>query len=226
MDKKDHLTLTKLKMDELKPGDILLEQTYGKQKLSPTSWQIEKAQTFLTHNTNGGTGESYHALIVTHFDNSPLVPTPWMAEAVPPSVRRKNMLEWSGAAIVCRLEYDQGAAQLAGQAGFNLAGFATKAQNEMTRAVRAIFVPDTYGGSARKRIDKYKGRYEKDKRGPNRAFCSEFVILCYQIAMDYDNPYFPKIDAKYLVPKTLEGYLNKAWGWGLMGRFENMVVVA
>jgi hypothetical protein len=88
------------------------------------------------------------------------------------------------------------------------------------RAVGSVFASHKFDAGARQRLAKYTARASGS---PKNVFCSEYVILCYQMACgDLGLPqtaaHFPNRDAKYTTPWDLEAYLLKyAAVWQLLG---------
>jgi hypothetical protein len=73
-----------------------------------------------------------------------------------------------------------------------------------------------YGDGARERLMKYHGR---ESGAPKNCVCSEYVVLCYQLALGEAHPYFIRLDAKHTAPWDLEDYLLGKIGvnWMLAG---------
>ncbi|CAO3415764.1 hypothetical protein [Azospirillum endophyticum] len=86
------------------------------------------------------------------------------------------------------------------------------------RAVFAWAGSTSFGTGAFGRLQKYKERlsHTEHQGVVKNVFCSEFVILCYQLAFMDDaqktrqtNPLFINLDAKHSYPKHLREYLRK-----------------
>ena len=72
-----------------------------------------------------------------------------------------------------------------------------------------------FGTGAKGRLTKYHGRTTPV---PKNCVCSEFVVLCYQMALDEGDDHFIKLDAKFTTPWNLLSYLLKDIHWQLVGR--------
>ncbi|MBX3206573.1 MAG: hypothetical protein KF764_15985 [Labilithrix sp.] len=72
----------------------------------------------------------------------------------------------------------------------------------------------SFGSGARERLAKYRTRmavpFEDSAEAiVKNVFCSEFVVLCYQLASaDENGRHFIKLDAKHTLPKNLRAYLQ------------------
>ena len=86
---------------------------------------------------------------------------------------------------------------------------------------RAIFKSwsgsSTYSASARDRLQKYRDRMaafpalgeHQGRLVVKNVYCSEYVVLLFQLAApDEDDPYFIELNAKHVLPKTLERWLR------------------
>lgn len=91
---------------------------------------------------------------------------------------------------------------------------------------RAIFKSWTgtsdYGSGASGRVKKYLARLGADGAFTIAVYCSEFVILCYQLAAKGDEgaPFFIPLDGKHTLPKDLRNWLlqkSKTGTWKVMG---------
>ncbi|WP_372398128.1 hypothetical protein ABMY26_15410 [Azospirillum sp. HJ39] len=87
-----------------------------------------------------------------------------------------------------------------------------------SRAVFAWAGSTSFGEGAFGRLQKYKERlsHTEHQGVVKNVFCSEFVILCYQLSFLDDaqktrqtNPLFINLDAKHSYPKHLREYLRK-----------------
>jgi hypothetical protein len=214
-----------LQSANLEMGDILIGRL--RTNSSDTCRNIARAQRLFVHNvshpSSGGASNASHTAIVTYRKHEDLGATsldvPMIAEATPLRTRMASSLRYQSACPVYRLVADPVKAGLAAAVAETLVTRGAVVPYDKLRAVNALFGSACFGSSARERVQTYKARYEREGRGPNHAFCSEFVILCYQIALDFNDPYCPQLDAKHSTPKNLEGSLNQARGWRLMGRF-------
>lgn len=82
----------------------------------------------------------------------------------------------------------------------------------------------TYGSDAKVRVATYRERLALKGNHviAKNVFCSEMVVLVYQVACLDDNArHFIKLDAKHTYPKDLRAYLeeNKAY-WDYIGDLE------
>jgi hypothetical protein len=91
---------------------------------------------------------------------------------------------------------------------------------------RAIFKSWTgtssYGSSAKGRVKKYLERLGSDGPFTIAVYCSEFVVLSYQLAAkgDESQPFFIELDGKHALPKDLRNWLlarAKGGTWQVMG---------
>jgi hypothetical protein len=86
------------------------------------------------------------------------------------------------------------------------------------RAFRLFTGSSFFGDGARRRLRKYKERWDAGfytKGGPKfvtTVTCSEAVILCYQLTFAESDPQFIKLDAAHTMPNTLAEWLRGAWG--------------
>ena len=97
------------------------------------------------------------------------------------------------------------------------------AEYGLYRAFRLWAGNDTYGKSAKSRLEKYQKRLnglettgtltKKRIKFVTTITCSEAVILCYQLTFAESDPLFIKLDAAHSMPHTLGNYL-KDQGWG------------
>jgi hypothetical protein len=96
---------------------------------------------------------------------------------------------------------------------------------------RAVFKSWTgssaFGKDARTRLAKYRERLAmRDTAGGNtpivkHVYCSEFVILCYQLALEENHPLFITLDALHTLPSGLKKYLDQnANSWRMVGEIE------
>lgn len=98
-----------------------------------------------------------------------------------------------------------------------------------SRACFAWAGSTTFGNGAFERLAKYKQRLNSGEHQGvvKNVFCSEFVILCYQLALvdlaqktSQSSSYFIELDAKHSYPKHLREYLRKnptLWEEGAFG---------
>lgn len=91
---------------------------------------------------------------------------------------------------------------------------------------RAIFKSWTgtsdYGSSAKGRVKKYLARLGAEGPFTIAVYCSEFVVLSYQLAAkgNEDAAFFIELDGKHTLPKDLRNWLlqrAKGGSWQVMG---------
>jgi hypothetical protein len=85
------------------------------------------------------------------------------------------------------------------------------------RAILCGVGKKTFGEGARKRLEKYQ---KSARHAPKNCVCSEYVVLCYQMALNIDHRQFIKLDAKFTTPWNLEDYLMNNINWTLAGAFK------
>lgn len=76
-----------------------------------------------------------------------------------------------------------------------------------------------FSANARGRLAKYRTRLQNHQGVVKHVYCSEFIVLVYQLACeDEAHPLFPRLNAKHTLPGTLAEYLRRdATNWSLMG---------
>ncbi|WP_376092284.1 hypothetical protein ACE7GA_23355 [Roseomonas sp. CCTCC AB2023176] len=90
-------------------------------------------------------------------------------------------------------------------------------------ACRAIFkswsAPGKFGTGARARLDKYRERLGKDRQVLKNVFCSELVIVAYQLGLKVNEAHegWIPLDGKHTLPGTL-----KRWFDANMARWQHM----
>ncbi len=102
-------------------------------------------------------------------------------------------------------------------------------------AARAIFKSWTgssaFGSGAQGRLKKYRERLKLNDTAASsgrktvpvvkHVFCSEFVILCYQLALGEEHPLFIKLDGMHTLPSGLKTYLDRnSDSWRLVGEID------
>lgn len=96
---------------------------------------------------------------------------------------------------------------------------------------RAVFKSwsgsSSFGKDAQTRLAKYRERLRLNDAGGDKisivknVFCSEYVILCYQLALADTHPLFIKLDAMHSLPSTLKNHLTKdSANWRMVGEHE------
>ena len=79
-----------------------------------------------------------------------------------------------------------------------------------------------FGSGAQGRLQKYLGRIGSGQPLDIAVYCSEFVVLGYQLAAKGDShaAFFIDLDAKHTLPKDLRNWLlhrSKGGSWQVMG---------
>lgn len=76
-----------------------------------------------------------------------------------------------------------------------------------------------FSANARGRLAKYRARLQNHQGVVKNVYCSEFIVLVYQLACDDENhPLFLRLNAKHTLPGALGEYLRRdATNWSLMG---------
>lgn len=102
-------------------------------------------------------------------------------------------------------------------------------------AARAVFKSWTgssaFGTNAKERLKKYRERLKLNDQASasggkptavvKHVFCSEFVVLCYQLALGEDHPLFIQLDGMHALPSTLKSYLDRnADKWRMVGEID------
>ena len=108
-------------------------------------------------------------------------------------------------------------------------GLKQRCSYSKTRAfIKSWTGTSSYGPNAAERLSKYTFRYNN----PNittiaNLYCSEFVILCYQIAsmegdtINSSSKYFINLDGKHSLPKDLRNWLlNRQGFWSMAGTLD------
>ena len=86
---------------------------------------------------------------------------------------------------------------------------------------KSTFSTHTAGPGLQKRLDKYRERLKNNQGVVKHVYCSELVILCYQLAWD-DNAHrlFIQLDGKHTWPSTLRRYFKGNVHWQYMGEYK------
>jgi hypothetical protein len=89
------------------------------------------------------------------------------------------------------------------------------------RAVfKSTFSTHAAGSGLQKRLDKYRERLKNHQGVVKHVYCSELVILCYQLAWENDrHRLFIDLDGKHTWPSTLRRYLNNTIHWHHLGQY-------
>lgn len=89
------------------------------------------------------------------------------------------------------------------------------------RAVfKSTFSTHTAGAGLQKRLDKYRERLKNHQGVVKHVYCSELVILCYQLAWENDrHRLFIDLDGKHTWPSTLRRHLKNTIHWQHLGEF-------
>jgi hypothetical protein len=92
---------------------------------------------------------------------------------------------------------------------------------------RAVFKSwagsSTFGSSAMKRLEKYRSRMTTDQTEATikNVYCSELVVVAYQIGLDLDtsNQSWIDLDGKHTLPSTLKTWLERSpTRWECVGK--------
>ena len=97
----------------------------------------------------------------------------------------------------------------------------------MARAgFKSTFSTHTVGSGLHQRLAKYRERLRDAQGVVKNVYCSELVILSYQLAcikgdtIDEANRMFIRLDGKHTWPSTLRRYLKSHIGWSTLGEFK------
>jgi hypothetical protein len=189
---------------------------------SPASHQLQAGDILLHHRHSGDDGwptgplDPFHCSIVQLFARLPRLYDSMPADGV----REKQLREMHDDCVVFRPQGNQ-ATQDAGEKAGDLAdklhtagvGYSDFLYGE-GRALGTVLASKKFTAGTRARLEKYR------KHGkPKNAICSEFVILCYQLALTEGDTHFFDIDGKYTTPHGLESYLlHHNANWLLAGK--------
>lgn len=96
----------------------------------------------------------------------------------------------------------------------------------ITRAgIKSTFSTHNVGGGTRARLEKYRERLKNDQGVVKHVYCSELVILCYQLAwiagdaINEGHRLFIQLDGKHTWPSTLRRYLKGNNNWAFLGEY-------
>ena len=108
-----------------------------------------------------------------------------------------------------------------------------------SRAVfQSTFGSSSAGSGLNARLEKYRQRLEEDQGVVKNVYCSDLVIMSYQLAcitagtidaashaytegkVDDTNRMFIKLDGKHCWPSTLRRYLKASGNWSYLGEFK------
>src|SRR5690606_11328320 len=107
-----------------------------------------------------------------------------------------------------------------------ITGIATEIQQSATygmgrAAFKSTFSSSSAGGGLQKRLEKYRERLKNHQGVIKHVYCSELVILCYQLAWENDrHRLFIDLDGKHAWPSTLRRYLKGTIHWQHLGEFQ------
>jgi hypothetical protein len=192
-----------------------------------TSHQLQAGDILIHHAEKGdrwkeGLNPTYHVSMVTQASPDRLMRMDSSPSNSPAGVAEKNMNTFPDAATVFRLAPSVGSHQ-----GAAAAAIARRWKKEVgyrggssvlcfgAHLVNLAFHSSAFQADARARLARYK---QRDGYLPTAVICSEFAILCYQLAINEGSPGFIHLDAKHTSPHRLEEYLaqNKQ-EWQLVG---------
>jgi hypothetical protein len=181
----------------LQPGDILIHHRHGLNG----AWELM----------------AFHCSIVGFPDQGMAT----VIDSLPAQgVRRKPTVLITDGCVVFRPIIPPGVADVANAAATRammmVAATTQYGDHGITRAAGGLFVSSSFGAGAQTRLNKY---HAKASGSPKNAYCSELVILCYQLGcmdlnLHHGAAHFPNRDAKFTTPWDLEAYLLKhhqAW---------------
>jgi hypothetical protein len=150
-----------------------------------------------------------------------------VAHATSKGMKVEDVINWSALSRVYRPKnLMPGMADRLDKIAKRMAEEDTKTEYGKSRAFFGSWTgTGTYGESAKQRLITYRLRLslKGDHAIVKNVYCSEFVVLCYQLACEDDNSrHFIKLDAKHTLPKNLRAYLDndKAY-WELAGEWSN-----
>lgn len=89
-------------------------------------------------------------------------------------------------------------------------------------AFQSTFASHGAGSGLQKRLAKYRERLKSHQGVVKHVYCSELVILSYQLAFDEAEKHrlFIPLDGKHTWPSTLRRHLKGSIHWQYMGEFE------
>lgn len=88
-------------------------------------------------------------------------------------------------------------------------------------AFKSTFSTHTAGSGLQKRLEKYRERLKNHQGVVKHVYCSELVILCYQLAWETDrHRLFIDLDGKHTWPSTLRRYLKGTIHWQYLGEYK------
>ena len=91
----------------------------------------------------------------------------------------------------------------------------------MRAGLKSTFGSNSAGGGLQKRLDKYRERLQNHQGVVKHVYCSELVILTYQLAWpDNTHRLFIELDGKHTWPSTLRRYLRNSANWQEMGEYK------
>lgn len=137
-----------------------------------------------------------------------------------------DISEWGSAADMFRLRTPPTTAE-AGRVTNIAQEIMKSAVYGMARAAfKSTFSTHTAGSGLQQRLAKYRERLRDNQGVVKNVYCSELVILSYQLAcingdkIDETNRLFIKLDGKHTWPSTLRRYLRAHIGWRELGEFK------
>lgn len=84
--------------------------------------------------------------------------------------------------------------------------------------------PTYFSNNARDRLAKYRDRLQNHQGVVKNVYCSEFIVLVYQLACENEaDPLFIPLNAKHTLPGTLGDWLKRnATIWSLVGTTDGL----
>jgi len=77
-----------------------------------------------------------------------------------------------------------------------------------------------FGSGSLQRLSKYRTRMQEDQGVLKNVYCSELVVLCYQLGLDIqqDHANWIDLDGKHTLPSTLKSWLERRpTRWSFVG---------
>jgi hypothetical protein len=197
---------------QLKTGDILLSEG--------TSFRVKVGQALFSHNHSGGQSNVTHASIFDGPNQAALMSAVprigvWRFENDRPGMVY-HVYRYAGPnAVSIAYEAIQRARQYVMQtedARNDPKGFGRYSD---LKAASSLTHSSSFGPGARKAVAKLR----EDPFCQKTFFCSQFVIQCYQLAVQPQAPPPISADLRYTSPKELQARLNRDTNWQYVGYY-------
>jgi hypothetical protein len=182
----------------------------------------------LIHHRHSGKGwedRPFHASTVAILTDNNEIRTKMYDSLPQDGVRRKEWPSFYDDCVVFR-PYGAGGDDAGAEAGLQADAFynARVGYSDglfgIGRAIGCGIGSRKFGNSARARLAKYKARATPV---PKNCVCSEYVVLCYQMALKEGDAHFFQLDAKYTTPGVLESFLMNSVNWHMVGAVRGFV---